>query len=332
MPERSQKFEELYWEADEGELPYISKSRIVSWVKNPEHFRLKYLEEIEEPETGAMDRGSRIHETFEHYYLQSLEEPEAATSDPAAHLPDEPRLWADFVEPYISNFFVWERERWEEAKQYATGATVDQQPAVDPIMARDAWQPVAIEDEHWIEEHDPPWSGLADVVLPAASIPDVAGDEGVVIIDFKTGKVPKPQYRDEGIYLELAYYEMLFHDKYDIAGSAAFYPRSGELVVRPDNGEHLLTVEKAVDEMIEATSSYAGEHFETNPGPLCCWSPEPGDRSAFYGICPCTWAVPVDNRDTFEELLSQDLPVETIAERMGTTEDACWYWKRKLDL
>lgn len=319
---------DTFEEAGEYELPYISKSRVMTWMEVPEHFRFKYLEDIKEPETDAMKRGTRIHESFERYYehiqgdYTDRDRLTMLTLDEMVdRLPDDTGKWADFIEPFISNFFRWEKRRWE---------------AVDDVLD---FRPVSIEEELWRDpllglDAEPEWMGLADVILPAASIEEVDSDDGVVVVDFKTGSVPREKYRDDGIYTELEYYVWLFEEKYNVVGAAAYYPRTDELLVQPQNHDHRNNIKNAVAEMVPACDEYDGsQKFEIDPGPLCGWSPEDGDRSAYYGLCSrCTWNVPVDNRNTFEAMLDEGYPLGKIADELGTTANACGYWRYKLGL
>lgn len=313
MPERSSKVQEKYEEAGEYELPYVSKSRVMEWIKNPNHFRLKYLEEIKEPETAAMRRGTDIHETFESIYEWVSETGSApGPTEIGDALPDDRSMWADYMTPYLSNFLSWELERENEG----------------------SYIPISIEEEHWRENPTggPELMGLADVIIPADSAAFLDENEGVVIVDFKTGKVPDEKYRSPGIYTELEYYTLLFEEKYDVAGAAAFYPRTGETLVK-QSGERGAVLD-AIEEMQEASDEYSGgETFETDPGPLCGWSPDDDDRSAYYGVCSqCTWNVPVDNRDRFEELIQNGRSDREIASELGCEPGESSYWRYKLTI
>jgi hypothetical protein len=324
MPERSDRIEAAYEAAGEYELPYISKSRVMMWLKNPEHFRLKYLEGIEPGETDAMVRGTRIHETFEHYYDTTVE-----TGGPLerqeAGLPADRQLWADFLEPYVTNFLRWESER---------AAAVDEPTA---------YLPLAVEEERWVDpvlgcDGEPEWMGLADVILPAAALPAVPKSSGVVIVDFKTGSVPAEQYRDEGIFTELAYYAILFEDKYDVAATAAYYPREDELLWQdsesPEFSNAAERVFETVREMVAACRDYEGDtKFEAKEGPLCKWGLSDDEESDFYGVCSkCTWGVPAKNENTFRAMVEEGYTDAGIADALGTSIDAVNYWKYKMDL
>jgi len=322
MPERSDKLLRLQEEASQYELPYVSKSRVMQWIKNKEHFRFKYLEEIKPDETEAMRRGTDIHETFEEFYINAAERDSSeAVANPIELLGDY-RRWCDYTEPYITNFFQWERRRLYAAKD--SGAE---------------WHPVSVEEEHWRDpilgiDGEPEWMGLADVIVDAGSVAEVPDDEGVVIIDFKTGSVPDKKYRSNGIYTELEYYTILFEEKYDVVDAAAYYPRHDELVVQPRGGPYRDNVECAVREMVSAVNEYDGsQKFEANEGPLCMWSEEDGDQSDFYGICSqCTWGVPANNKEAFTQMVEEGYSYKRIANDLGTSTDAVQYWSYKFDL
>lgn len=319
MPDRSNKLKRLNKEAGEYELPYISKSRIKQWLTNKEHFRLKYLEGIAEPETGAMVRGTRIHEAFEEFYHAAHEKDAYPGID---GLPENRQLWADFMDPYVTNFLRWEKERWD---------TAGRRPA--------EYLPRGIEEECWRDgvlelPAEPEWMGLADAVLPAASLPAVPEDTGSVIVDFKTGSVPDEQYRGDGIYTELEYYAMLFEDEYDVVAVGAYYPKEDTFLTQPAGVEEQRSmVLSAAEELVTACRDYDGDvKFETNEGPLCRWSFDDDDESPYYGVCSqCTWAKPANNKETFKAMLDEGYSFDRIAEELGCSTDSVSYWKYKLE-
>lgn len=315
MPARSDKVLELQEQSGEYELPYISKSRAKQWLENPEHFRLKYLEDIREPETEAMVRGTRIHRAFEEFYRAMPQDNRVDA------LPDR-KWWADFIEPYVSNFLNWEERRWQHA---------------DGVMSD--YLPVAVEEEHWRDpllgiDGEPEWMGLADAILPSAGVPASPSDDGMIIVDFKTGSVPDPQYRSPGIYTELEYYVMLFEDKYPVTGAGAYYPKEDTFILQPETESYRGDVIDAVREMVEATNRYEGDtQFEIKQGPLCKWGTEPHEESSYYGVCSqCSWGAPANNENQFKALVEEGTRAEEIADRLGCSTDAVYYWKHKMNL
>lgn len=320
MPDRSEKIERLNAEAGEYELPYLSKSRIMQWQKDKEHFRLKYLEGYKEKETGAMVRGTEIHESIEAHYHNQRANTSAELWDESL-LPDDRTLWADHIEEF-TNFLNWESDRRASVHENFLPLGVEEEVWHDPVLGLDG---------------EPEWMGIADAVLPSASVPSIDADEGVTIVDFKTGSVPEEQYRDDGILMELAYYEIVFSEKYDVTGTAAYYPTPNEIITRragtENASEHTERVLSAAESMIKAVREYEGnEKFEHEPGPLCKWGTGDDEESAFYRITDCVWGVPADHPDTFEALVEDGYGDSDIAAKMGTTVDAVNYWKYKMDL
>lgn len=320
MPDRSNKITEAYADADGGDLPYISKSRVKTWLSNPDWFYYKYVKEIKQKETDPMVRGTRIHETFEKFYEAEVRHGKEMMSRPELYLPADRQLWADFINPYVNNFLKWERKRLRYADQ--TGS---------------AWAPVAIEEELWVDpvlglNTEPEWMGLADVVIPAGAFPFNDSDDGVVIVDFKTGSVPDEQYRDEGIYTELEYYTILFEQEYNVSAAAAYYPRENETVVQPDDDSFRENVLEAVEEMVTAVEDGSTDMFPHHEGPLCGWSEAPGDRNPYCALSSkCSWNVPRDNKERFLKLKERGLSDIAIAHKMGTSIGAARYWGWKMD-
>lgn len=319
MPDRSEKYQAL--EASDDLLPFISKSKIMQWVKNPEHFRLKYIEGFRTGETIHTDKGTRIHDSIEQYYIGARELYDETGLPPGeldAYLPDDRSMWADFIVPHIVNFFEFEHGRIEAA------------PSVEE------WVPVGMEEEYWDDERDPPWEGTVDAVFKASSVPQVDSDEGYVIVDWKTGSLADKKYRTDGIYMELEFYKMLFEKKYEPLHVGAFYTKPGEFIQPPAQSRRGRRAKllKAAEEMAYHVDNYdEHDHFETKPGPLCGWdADDPSCRSQLYGMCPCTWNVPPDNQETFESLCKKGLPMQVIAEMMGTSADAVSYWQYKMGL
>ena len=272
MPTQSDKLTELRENAAPGELPYISKSRVTTYKTCPRKFYYSYIKGLRGPSNFYMKRGTRVHTAFETYYENIIDEWEKGVfhNDLSMYLPEDTLGWADFTEPFITNFLLFEYRRLD-----AVG--------VDNL---EAFLPVGIEAEGWDDEAAPPWMGYADVILKAASVPDLEENEGVVIVDFKTGKTPKKQYRDDGIFLEGEYYAMLFEGEWDIAAVAGYFPKNDDFIVSPLDDERR---ERIYEYVAAMTESDLREHFAIKAQPLCAWSSEEGSQCDFYQICSSRW-------------------------------------------
>lgn len=271
MPTQSDTLTELREGCAPGELPYISKSRVTTYKTCPRKFYYSYIKGLRTPDTYYTKRGRQIHEAYERYYENLLEHYEATGEIPddlTELLPSEVSLWADWIEPYMSNFIMFEQARLAEA------------PTVEDFL------PVGIEAEGWDWEQAPPWMGYADVIVNASSLPQIDEDDGVVIIDFKTGKTPDPKYRDDGIFLEGEYYAVLFEGNWDIAAVAGYFPMNDDFVVSPLDTERRERIYEYVEEM---NASDEIDNFPIDPQPLCKWGPDDDQQCDFYVICSSKW-------------------------------------------
>ncbi len=299
---------------------YYSKSRLKSWVTCPRLFYYKYVEKLDTPETESMRRGTDIHELIEDYYENAKKYAESNSEPPTTLFTlfnkDEDKNWRDHLNPYLANFMGFERRRWEQAQNM------------------DDWLPIAVEDEVWrkVFDNTPILMGLADVLLPAASFPNesVPVNEGCVLIDFKTG-TPNKNYmghKEGGVHLDLAYYSLLFEEKYDIVAVGAYYPKTDTFVTTGVEEEKQKFVEYISSQITEANEENI-EDYPITEQPLCAWGEGEENRCSFYEQCDSTWAVPIDNKEQTVKYIQQGLSNEEIAEKLDTSKSAVSYWVRK---
>lgn len=313
LPDHLTVDEEL---AESEDFEYISKSRITQWTKCPRQFYYKYVLGLREEPTEALKRGSNIHEILEQYYENAeeyVEQHGEIPEDLLELLPQEDE-YIEYMEPYIANFLEREKERAE----YSESAEV--------------WKPIEIEtyaEKHHIDE-DTPLMGYTDAILHAGSLDEIDEDEGVVILDFKTGNTPDSRYLDEGIYLEGEFYAMLFEEEYDIVGIGGYYPKDNDYLLTQRDVERQEEIENAVEIILDSGMSVSD--YEAVEQPLCAWGEDEEDRCPYYEMCESTWAAPIDNKEKFEDLHSLGVSDTGIADVMGTSVNAVRYWKRKLDL
>lgn len=246
---------------EEG-LDYVSKSRLKTYKTCPRKFYLKYWCENRPPSNEAMRKGSHLHETFEVWHervIEYVERLDKFPEEPWTLLPD----WFSikYLDPFMGNFWKFERERQDRA---------------DSLQE---YLPVSLEEQGWLDDPpsgDIPWMGAADAIVRSSTLPGFDGD-GVVILDYKTGKVPDEQYRDEGIWLEQTFYEYLFENKYDVDGVAAYYPKADELITC-DNTDRFKEDVKQTALALQQPPTEGGENFPMEEQPLCFY----GHGSCFF--------------------------------------------------
>lgn len=299
---------------------YLSKSRLKTWVNCNRMYFYKYIEKRDEPETEAMIRGTNVHDIIETYYenVQEYVSEHGEIPDSLySMLPHDKDAVNEYLDPYISHFLGFERRRLESA---------------DGNL--DDWVAVAVEEEMWKELFDdtPELMGHADVMLPAASFSNeaVPTDEGVVLVDHKTGEPKSERYRDHenaGVNLDLSYYALLFESDYDITYVGAYYPKTDDFFTTSLQEERRQFIEEVAQDIASADPDNI-EDYPINMNPLCAWGTDDGERCTFYDDCDSTWAVPIDEKDRTIELLKDGYNNSEIADELGTTEDAVSYWVR----
>lgn len=300
-PGQSDKRSRLQEDCPDGKLPYISKSRVKTWVTCPRKFYFRYILGIRAEDNIHLTKGRRIHEAFEIAYENAIPTAEEGLfPNMVEALPGrKSRLWSRWRQ-HIIGWLGWEADRM---------MAVD-----DP---RD-WIPVGIEEELWMDNPDdvlglegsPPLMGFADLIVESKSLPQVEANHGVTIVDFKTGSIPDPQYRDKGIFLEGTFYRLLFEDMFDreVTGVAGYYPydddvQSDELVVTPPSEDRRAFLLDTIQEMIDADHSNPDDYPKTEQ-PLCHYGhggcdfysgPDemgPAHADLSEGECDSKWGTP----------------------------------------
>ena len=343
MPAQTERVERLRDESPPGNIPYASKSRIGKYITCPEKFYFSYIKGYKAEETGAMRRGTNIHETIEEYYenvTQHVNSTRAFPDDLVQFLPNVDR-WSDYLEPYITNFLVFEQRRMEVCREQVarTHAQMDddQLHSTPEEEAASLWLPAEIEAEEWLE--DPlgygdkaiPWMGYADAIYPAAAFPEVKQNSGVVIVDFKTGKTPDEKYRDDGIYLEGEYYGMLFKSEYDVAAVAGYYPKNDDLIISPLKQSRRDKIRGVVEDF-QRFNEETPDHLETDEQPLCYYGEGEDQKCPYYNMCESTWGEPLKHADRTRELHEQGCSKAEIADDLGCDYGAVNYAYYKLGL
>ena len=267
---------DFYNESVQPHLDYISKSRIKTFLKCPRKFSFKYLAEERESDNFYMKRGSAVHDAFERFH-ENLEAYVAANQeipDQFTELLPPTRDWFQFID-WLGPFFEWELERLGAAREAAT--------TTDEVF--DFFLPHSVEEELWIEDPpvgELPWMGPYDALLHAASVPSVDADSGYVVVDYKTGSVPKPEWRDTGIHIDLSFCAwMLEEEGYDVVGAVGMYPTADEnVVVEVPRSKSRANIIDAVSTLHDAQATRSD--FPVNPQPLC-------DYCAYQNQCPVSW-------------------------------------------
>jgi len=276
-------------------LAHVSKSRVKTYLQCPRKFYAKYWCENRSPGSYHTTKGSRIHRAYEDFHLNLIDyvETHGVRPDSFAQLMGDWRDYHQWSDPHIKNFWMFEEDRWDLSMEAARQDKLDGDDRKTRKIALDYWLPIGVEVEGRLEKPptgDIPWMGYADAVLHAASVPDVEADEGVIILDYKTGKTEDEKYRDEGIYLEGEFYGWLFEEmnSFDqkVSAVAGYYPQNDDLVVSPyPDFDRRNTILDAVEGMQQPPDI---ENYEYEEQPLCHYGK---GRCFYYNECPSTWGL-----------------------------------------
>ncbi len=158
----------------------LSPSRANDFLQCPLLFRLRTVDKLPEPPSLAATKGTLVHSVLERLY----DHPAANRNNQLAHalLPTEwDKLRAS--RPEVTDMFATEQDL--AAWLRSAGSLVDTYFTVeDPTRLEPAQREVFIETTL---EHGPLVRGVVDRI-------DVAPDGAVRVVDYKTGKSPRPQY------------------------------------------------------------------------------------------------------------------------------------------
>ena len=168
-----------------GVFDYISPSRLNLWLRCPLSWKLRYLDGIRTPTTLALFLGQRCHATLEAYYRHRMLGVTLATDDVLGRMEAG---WGQAVEEAEITFeSPAEGAKLKMQAGDLVRAYLQQVPADEP-------QPLAVEATMEAPLVDPvtgqglgiPLLGVVDLVLP--------GEEGPVIIDFKSSSRSAPPF------------------------------------------------------------------------------------------------------------------------------------------
>jgi CRISPR/Cas system-associated exonuclease Cas4 (RecB family) len=281
MPGQSPKAERLKEEAGDRELPYISKSRLKSFVTCPRKFFIKYIIGMPTEDNYHLRKGTHLHSLFEEFYeeIERARRGEMGDAEDLTPLIDyipSPRtdlLWGPFKQ-HVSSFLEFEARRMKAA------------------YGIDDYMPQSIEEEMWLDNtpllDNTPWFGYTDLIVNSWTIPEVDADTGVTIVDFKTGKTPDKQYRDEGIHLENEFYGIIAESKgYNVTGLVGYYPQNDDVIATTPNQSRYRKVVESVEEMVSIDDQ---EDAPKDEQPLCKWDEGEENQCDFYSTKP--WADP----------------------------------------
>jgi putative RecB family exonuclease len=230
-------------------------------------FRLRVVDKIPEPPSSAATLGTLVHAVLEQLY--DLPAPERTAHAAHAMLPTE---WQAMCakRPELAELHADQAAltTWlaDGEKRLTTYFTLENPQRLEPD-SREEFVEYQLDD-------GPLLRGVIDRV-------DVAADGSIRIVDYKTGKKPKPQYGKQATF-QMRFYALLIERLRGRRPALLqlLYLRDGGTLVMAPTEEDLALIEHEIRELWAAIQSAARSgSFRPQRSALCGWC-------SFQALCP----------------------------------------------
>ncbi len=217
---------------------WLSKSQINTFVQCPYRWKLQYLEQIKQRPSEAMSRGSKIHSEIEGFY-KNID----VNKDLNIKAKKE-------ISPELQKFLAFEQRRIQSCKNK------------DGVFDMKYFNPVAQE------------LGVGDKKLMLRGFVDAVyinpEDDGLIIIDWKTGKYRPDNMSD--YRFELAMYKELLEKSGKVKGDVKYwgiyFTDADKLFFEKVSDRSIKAMYKKVDRAREGMES---GNYPCKAGILCRW-------------------------------------------------------------
>lgn len=254
--------------------PGLSPSRANDFQQCPLLFRFRVVDRLPEPPSAAAARGTLVHSVLDKIYDLPAG---GRTPEAAAELLDPAWDELQAADPRITSLFADDAglQEWlaSAGRLLGTYFTLEDPRRLEPAE-RETYLEIPLED-------GPLLRGIVDRI-------DVAPDGAVRVVDYKTGKAPRPQYQDEALFQLRFYGLMLWRDRGAVPRRLQLvYLGDGQVLWSDPRPEELEGTERKVRGVWEAIEDAArnGE-FRARRTPLCPWCAHQDLCPAFGGTPP----------------------------------------------
>ncbi|MFF3064035.1 RecB family exonuclease [Oerskovia sp. NPDC057915] len=273
----------------ERRRPALSPSRANDFMQCPLLFRFRVVDKLPEPPSSAAARGTLVHSVLERLYDAPVGERTLAAAQ--AMLPGEWERLQE-AEPRYAELFAGEAgSTVASAGAACSGAGLDS-PADGGVQAwldgagnllgtyftlEDPNRLEPAEREMFVEtqlEDGPLLRGIVDRL-------DVAPNGAMRVVDYKTGKSPRPQYQGSALFQMRFYGLVLWRERGEIPKMLQLvYLGDGQVLRAEPQEADLLAVEEQV-RALWSTITQAARTGQWTPRrtPLCGWC-------AHQAVCP----------------------------------------------
>lgn len=248
--------------------PALSVSRINDFKQCPLKFRYRVIDRIPEPPSSAAVKGTLVHSVLEHLYDLPADE---RTVGAATNLL-EPQ-WAAMVErdPSVQRLFDDEPfDAWlESARSLVQTYFRRENPAMLNPARSNRERMITVELDSGIR-----FRGVIDRI-------DVSPRGDLRVVDYKTGKMPKPAYHTEALFQVRAYGLLLSQSDGTLpAQSQLIYLGSDStLTYWSDASDNAIVEDSIMTVWSQILDALETGRFEPRTSRLCDWC-------SFQPICP----------------------------------------------
>lgn len=254
--------------------PGLSPSRANDFARCPLLFRFRSVDRLPEPASAAATRGTLVHSVLDKLFdLPAAQRTHAAAQellDPA---------WGELqvADPRVASLFTEDAEvrAWlaSAGELLGTYFTLEDPQRLEPAE-RETYLEVPLDD-------GPLLRGIVDRI-------DVAPDGAVRVVDYKTGKAPRPRFQDEALFQLRFYGLMLWRERGVVPRRLQLvYLGDGQVLWSDPGPEELESAEHKVRRLWEQIED-AGRRgdFPARRTPLCPWCAHQDLCPAFGGTPP----------------------------------------------
>ncbi|MDP1711890.1 MAG: PD-(D/E)XK nuclease family protein [Candidatus Nanopelagicaceae bacterium] len=242
----------------------LSPSRVNDFSNCPQLYKFRAIDQLPEPISLDAERGTLVHTVLEKLFdspalLRTLE----------TALEILPESWQSQVDakPALQERVVDRKEWLDRASSLLTTYFTLESPAAFEPTSRELHLEMDLSEEIYLH-------GYIDRL-------DIAGTGEVRIVDYKTGKAPKPGWEEKSLF-QLRIYALIYWRNQGVLPRLLqlIYLGDGQLIRSTPTPSQLENTEKKLfaiaDEILTAIEL---EVWRPRPSRLCDWC-------SFKGICP----------------------------------------------
>ncbi len=242
----------------------LSPSRMNDFTNCPQLYKYRAVDQLPEPPSMDAERGKLIHAV-----LEDLFELPAVSRTFESALELLPQKWREQLDgkPELASLVLDEKEWFDRAQSLLTNYFSLEKPATFESTYRELHLERDISEEIYLH-------GYVDRL-------DVAPTGEVRIVDYKTGKSPKPGWEEKALF-QLRVYALLYWQNEGVLPKLLqlIYLGDSRVVKSEPTEAQLKSTEKILKNIgEEILTALETNHFPTKKSRLCDWC-------FFKAICP----------------------------------------------